>query len=277
VASFGDFFAEKRQLDKKRTLTSTSVRVQRGGPASSLPTAHNQRSINAPSGPVWEITNKEAVPESPSLTVTRSAPTEPSSQDAPTEQKEVPAAPPAEAAPAFAAATQATPAAAPLDSPQLRRVPSPPLDAATPVIESKPDAYKEEPAKETPAKEESTKKDASSPRKRHGAGAAADGPIETLTYRDPFAGVYKKYIFSADGKYLLGGMMVGDTSDYVKLVALVKKKVSLHLAHACGGLSDQTLRKHSMCHRRSLFWAQVARAMTRVQILTMTRKFAAAM
>ena len=44
-------------------------------------------------------------------------------------------------------------------------------------------------------------------------------------YRDPFSGVYKKYIFSADGKYILGGMMVGDTSDYVKMVALVKKKV----------------------------------------------------
>ena len=39
-----------------------------------------------------------------------------------------------------------------------------------------------------------------------------------------------RYIFSADGKYLLGGMMVGDTSDYVKLVALVRKKVRARLA-----------------------------------------------
>lgn len=71
-------------------------------------------------------------------------------------------------------------------------------------------------------------RDASSPKKRrHGVAAAAEGPIETLTYRDPFAGVYKKYIFSGDGKYLLGGMMVGDTSDYIKLVALVKKKKAL--------------------------------------------------
>lgn len=69
-------------------------------------------------------------------------------------------------------------------------------------------------------------RDASSPKKRHGgAAAAAEGPIETMSYRDPFAGVYKKYIFSADGKYLIGGMMVGDTSDYIKLVAIVKKKV----------------------------------------------------
>ena len=68
--------------------------------------------------------------------------------------------------------------------------------------------------------------DASAPKKRqrNTNASSEDGPIETLTYRDPFAGVYKKYIFSADGKHLLGGMMVGDTSDYIKLVALVKKK-----------------------------------------------------
>ncbi|KAI0757771.1 nitrite reductase [Daedaleopsis nitida] len=83
-----------------------------------------------------------------------------------------------------------------------------------------------------PAQSESTepvKHDASAPKKRHGAAAAAEGPVEALTYRDPFAGVYKKYIFSADGKYLVGGMMVGDTSDYVKLVALVKKKKALEM------------------------------------------------
>lgn len=67
-------------------------------------------------------------------------------------------------------------------------------------------------------------------------------PIKCLTYKDPFASVYKKwapsfrllhfvsylpsrYIFSADGKYLLGGIMIGDVRDYVKLVAIVKKKV----------------------------------------------------
>ncbi|KAI0329154.1 nitrite reductase [Cubamyces sp. BRFM 1775] len=70
--------------------------------------------------------------------------------------------------------------------------------------------------------------DASFPKKRHGAAAAAaEGPVEAVTYRDPFGGVYKKYIFSADGKYLLGGMMVGDTSEYAKLVAMVKKKKAL--------------------------------------------------
>lgn len=63
--------------------------------------------------------------------------------------------------------------------------------------------------------------------KRGNRKAALDGPIECLTYRDPFSYIYKKYIFTSDGKYLLGGMMVGDTSDYVKLVSLVKKKKEL--------------------------------------------------
>lgn len=46
----------------------------------------------------------------------------------------------------------------------------------------------------TPAPESkgAVKHDASTPRKRHGAAAAADGAVEALTYRDPFAGVYKK-------------------------------------------------------------------------------------
>ena len=47
--------------------------------------------------------------------------------------------------------------------------------------------------------------------------------VKALTYRDPFSDVYKKYIFTNDGRYLLGGMMVGDVKDYVKLVALCNK------------------------------------------------------
>ena len=46
--------------------------------------------------------------------------------------------------------------------------------------------------------------------------------VTALTYKDPFQAVYKKYIFTMDGKYLLGGMMIGDTKDYVKLVPMVK-------------------------------------------------------
>jgi nitrite reductase (NAD(P)H) len=53
----------------------------------------------------------------------------------------------------------------------------------------------------------------------------ADEPTKCLVYNDPFGSTYKKYIFTADGKYLLGGMMIGDISDFVKLVAIVKKKV----------------------------------------------------
>ncbi|CAG8705957.1 6174_t:CDS:2, partial [Acaulospora morrowiae] len=51
-----------------------------------------------------------------------------------------------------------------------------------------------------------------------------------LVYRDPFGSIYKKYIFSMDGKHLLGGIMVGDTDDYTKLHALCKSKKPLTMA-----------------------------------------------
>lgn len=54
-------------------------------------------------------------------------------------------------------------------------------------------------------------------------------PVKALTYKDPFQAVYKKYIFTADGKYLLGGMMIGDTSDYIKLVPMVKNQKELDI------------------------------------------------
>jgi nitrite reductase (NAD(P)H) len=59
-------------------------------------------------------------------------------------------------------------------------------------------------------------------------GRSANEPIKCLVYNDPFSSTYKKYIFTADGKYLLGGMMIGDVSDFVKLVAIVKKKVRFY-------------------------------------------------
>ncbi|KAI0133585.1 nitrite reductase [Xylariales sp. AK1849] len=52
-------------------------------------------------------------------------------------------------------------------------------------------------------------------------------PVKALTYKDPFQHVYKKYLFTTDGKYLLGGMMIGDTSDYIKLVPMVKNQKEL--------------------------------------------------
>ncbi|KAI1493935.1 nitrite reductase [Biscogniauxia mediterranea] len=71
-------------------------------------------------------------------------------------------------------------------------------------------------------------------RKAEGQAAAAtnrlappSAAVKALTYKDPFAQVYKKYLFTADGKYLLGGMMVGDTRDYVKLVPMVKSQKEL--------------------------------------------------
>lgn len=54
-------------------------------------------------------------------------------------------------------------------------------------------------------------------------------PVKTLTYKDPFSQVYKKYLFTMDGKYLLGGMMIGDAKDYVKLVPLVKNQKPLEI------------------------------------------------
>ncbi|KAI3320244.1 nitrite reductase [Xylariaceae sp. AK1471] len=51
--------------------------------------------------------------------------------------------------------------------------------------------------------------------------------VQALVYKDPFASVYKKYLFTADGKFLLGGMMIGDTSDYIKLVPMVKNQKEL--------------------------------------------------
>ncbi|KAF2193084.1 nitrite reductase [Zopfia rhizophila CBS 207.26] len=55
----------------------------------------------------------------------------------------------------------------------------------------------------------------------------APPPVKALTYKDPFQQVYKKYLFTMDGKYLLGGMMIGDTKDYVKLVPMVKNQKQL--------------------------------------------------
>lgn len=54
--------------------------------------------------------------------------------------------------------------------------------------------------------------------------------VKALTYKDPFQNVYKKYIFTMDGKYLLGGMMIGDTKDYIKLLPMVKNQKELDIA-----------------------------------------------
>lgn len=53
--------------------------------------------------------------------------------------------------------------------------------------------------------------------------------VKALTYKDPFGAVYKKYLFTMDGKYLLGGMMIGDAGDYVKLNQMVKNQRPLEV------------------------------------------------
>jgi nitrite reductase (NAD(P)H) len=53
--------------------------------------------------------------------------------------------------------------------------------------------------------------------------------VKALTYKDPFGAVYKKYLFTLDGKFLLGGMMIGDTKDYIKLNQMVKTQRPLEV------------------------------------------------
>lgn len=43
-----------------------------------------------------------------------------------------------------------------------------------------------------------------------------------LAFEDPFEGVYKKLLFSKDGSKLLGGILVGDASEYATLLRLAK-------------------------------------------------------
>ncbi|KAI8589038.1 hypothetical protein BDZ88DRAFT_475455 [Geranomyces variabilis] len=43
-----------------------------------------------------------------------------------------------------------------------------------------------------------------------------------MILHDPFAGTYKRLVLSGDGKRLLGGILVGDASDYGMLLSLVK-------------------------------------------------------
>ncbi len=51
---------------------------------------------------------------------------------------------------------------------------------------------------------------------------AAQDRAVPLTYEDPFAGAYKKLLFSPDGSKLLGGVLVGDAADYATLSVLAK-------------------------------------------------------
>jgi len=48
-----------------------------------------------------------------------------------------------------------------------------------------------------------------------------------LTYHDPFAGIYKKLIFTKDGQYLLGGILVGNIGEFTKFSSMVMSKKKL--------------------------------------------------
>ncbi|KAK3350107.1 hypothetical protein B0T25DRAFT_259528 [Lasiosphaeria hispida] len=88
------------------------------------------------------------------------------------------------------------------------------------------DGPKYPPARAKRAQKEQERPDVTKPLLTNGVQPV---PVKALTYKDPFTNVYKKYIFTKDGKYLLGGMMIGDTRDYVKLVPLVKNQKELDM------------------------------------------------
>jgi nitrite reductase (NADH) large subunit len=50
---------------------------------------------------------------------------------------------------------------------------------------------------------------------------------KAITYEDPFKGSYKKLLFSPDGTRLLGGILVGDASEYGQLSMLAKSEQPL--------------------------------------------------
>jgi nitrite reductase (NAD(P)H) len=83
--------------------------------------------------------------------------------------------------------------------------------------------------KNLPAKRKTSPKEDNQDRVKSLTKGPPPPPVKALTYKDPFNNVYKKYIFTMDGKYLLGGMMIGDTKDYVKLVPMVKNQKVLEI------------------------------------------------
>ena len=56
------------------------------------------------------------------------------------------------------------------------------------------------------------------------------GELVFLTQADPFSGYYRKLVFNRDGTRLLGGVCVGDASDYMVLLNLCKKGMGERLS-----------------------------------------------
>ncbi|KAH3670375.1 hypothetical protein OGAPHI_000890 [Ogataea philodendri] len=51
--------------------------------------------------------------------------------------------------------------------------------------------------------------------------------VRALVFEDPIDETYAKLLFTKDGKYLLGGILVGDTSNYTKYSSMVQKKLTM--------------------------------------------------
>jgi NAD(P)H-dependent nitrite reductase large subunit/NAD(P)H-dependent nitrite reductase small subunit len=62
-----------------------------------------------------------------------------------------------------------------------------------------------------------------------------DDSVIALTFQDPIAGVYKKLFVNESGDKLLGGILVGDASDYGALVAIAKSTEPLPAGLLGGG------------------------------------------
>ena len=79
-----------------------------------------------------------------------------------------------------------------------------------------------------------TSADCSTKLKLMGVDVASFGDYEAgperakpLTWEDPFDGIYKKLLFSHDGTSLLGGILIGDASEYGPLYIMAKSGESL--------------------------------------------------
>ena len=61
----------------------------------------------------------------------------------------------------------------------------------------------------------------------YGDAFASHDAAEIITYQDSQKGIYKRINVSKDGKYLLGGILIGDASQYNLLLQTVKNKIIL--------------------------------------------------
>jgi len=73
--------------------------------------------------------------------------------------------------------------------------------------------------------------DAPAPLAPGGRGVGGEGVrAKAIVYEDPFKGSYKKLLFNLDGNRLLGGILVGDASEYGTLSILAKSTENLAMS-----------------------------------------------